>query len=179
MSLRSDLIKKLRKCSSQERISVAIELAKTGTDKGIRELIRMVEGRRRYLLSWYDLDDQLIGIEALGETRKKEALEYLEKVYTTLRKSHGIETVVAGGGSEPRDDNVYTISFEVYHYPLARPSLGESLSSKKLVSVSEEYYGNLSEDDWPSCVSAEAPKDKRAHQVFQKSIAGLRLSFEK
>lgn len=179
MSMISNLIKRLRKCSSQERRSVAIELAKTGNDNGIRELIRMIEGRRKYLLCWYNLDDQLIGVEALGETGKKEALEYLEKVYTTIRKSHGTETTVVAGGSEPRDDDVYTISFEIYHYPLARAGLGESLSYKKLVSVSEEYYGNLSEGDWPSCVSAEAPKDKRAHQVFQKSIAGLRLSLEK
>lgn len=72
-----DLVQRLRTCFAEERKAAAIELAKTETNEAVAELIRMAEGRRRYWLSWYTLDDQLIGVEALGESRSKNALEYL------------------------------------------------------------------------------------------------------
>jgi len=43
-------------------------------------LIRMAEGRRRKWLARYDPSDQLAGIDALGRTASREALNYLENL---------------------------------------------------------------------------------------------------
>ena len=48
----ADLVQRLRTCSAEERKAVAMELARTGTDEAVAELINMVEGRRRCWLSW-------------------------------------------------------------------------------------------------------------------------------
>ena len=72
--------KKLRTCSSKERKDVAMELAHTGTDYAVEELIRMVEGKRRHWLKWYSYGDVVLGIEALGETKNRGALDYLSSV---------------------------------------------------------------------------------------------------
>ena len=74
----ADLIQTLRTCSKDERRAIALELAHSGTDEAIAELIRMVNGERRRLLRWYNIDDSIAGIEALGESRSKRGLDYLK-----------------------------------------------------------------------------------------------------
>jgi len=77
-----NLVDRLRTCPIEQRGAIAIQLAELGTDKAIDELVRMVEGRRKYKIRFwggsYSYNDQLIGIEALGETGSKKALEYLK-----------------------------------------------------------------------------------------------------
>ena len=77
---------------------VALNLACTGTDEAVTELIRIANGgsytpeqwgrKHWYSLSesllsekrWeYNSHEQLVAIEALGETRSKRALDYLTK----------------------------------------------------------------------------------------------------
>jgi hypothetical protein len=79
-----DLIRKVRNCPPEERQAAALELARTGGEDGFAELIRMVEGRRRRWLSRYKLSDQLAATTALAVTGRKEALEYLERLYTPV-----------------------------------------------------------------------------------------------
>jgi uncharacterized caspase-like protein len=62
---------------NKEKESIAIELAYTSSNNSISELINMVEGKRKKYMEFYDFDDQLIGIKALGETGNIDALEYL------------------------------------------------------------------------------------------------------
>ena len=78
--MESDLVRRLRTCPAQERKDVALELAHTGTNRAVAELIRMTKGRRRHWFTWYNFDDALIGVEALGESRSKRGLEYLRKI---------------------------------------------------------------------------------------------------
>ena len=76
-----DLAYLLRTCSSNERESFAISLGQTGTNYAVGQLVRMARGRRRFWFNWFDYRDQLIGIQALGETRSERALEFLRKTY--------------------------------------------------------------------------------------------------
>ena len=84
-----NLIQRLRTCSAEERKTSAMELAKNGTDEAVRELVRMVGGKRRRWLSFYNFNEQKIGIEALGETRSKKALDYLKNLVSYEIKSLG------------------------------------------------------------------------------------------
>lgn len=170
----SSLVNTLRRCPAEERRAVALELARTGSSEAVSELIRMVEGRRRWWLSCYDAEDQLIGVEALGATGSAQALSYLERVYSTVVKADRSETVVTGGGSEPRDDDVYHIEYTVHTYPLARGTLAFLLAYETVISVDEEYYGELSPADWPSGVDRQPAEDRVAHQTFRQAIARLR-----
>jgi len=179
-----NLVRRLRTCSAEERPAVAMELARTGTDESVQELIRMVEGRHRKGLSWYNLDDQLTGVESLGETKSINALQYLQRAYSTTNVTEETESEVKSGGSDPRDDDVYTVYFEVHHFPLARRALAISLSYRTVKSVSEEYYGELEQDEVPhlSCLSPyskEEPEhelDERVHETFRTAIAKLESS---
>jgi len=52
-------------------------MARYPTDEGLAELLRMAKGGRRTGLTWYNLEDQLTAIDALGETGSEQALDYL------------------------------------------------------------------------------------------------------
>ena len=78
-------IEELRKSRTDLRRERALELAKTNSPERITELIRMVEARRKRLL-WYNLSDQKIGVEALGETGDDFARAYLQRVYGHVEK---------------------------------------------------------------------------------------------
>lgn len=74
------LIKALRTSKGEERKSFALKLAKTGTREAVWELIRMSDGGIKQGWHRYNLADQLLGIEALGETRSTTALSHLKKL---------------------------------------------------------------------------------------------------
>lgn len=152
-----------------------MELAQTGSNEAIAELIRMVEGRHRRRLSWYSPADQLVGVEALGETSNQNALDYLKKVYGTVRGSDEFDHHVGGGGSEPRDDDVWTIHFKVHTYPNAKGMLAGNLAYKTVVSVHEEERGEIPKKDWGRWVSYDyrCPEYHKAHKAFETSIAKL------
>ena len=99
-----DLIQKIRNCPKEEMKDLAIELGKTGTKESVDELIRIADGGkytpekitykekpwyslkrkeidRIELEKWeYSLHEQLIAIDALGETKSGVALEYLNNL---------------------------------------------------------------------------------------------------
>lgn len=111
-----DMIRELRTFPSQERRNIAISLGKLASDKAVIELKRMVDGERKRLLKWYDFEDQLIGVEALGETKRKDVLEYLRHMYTSLVSRKNISR------SFPGDDGLTDTSeetFNVHNYPNA------------------------------------------------------------
>ena len=124
------LVKQLRMCPENHRKVAALKLAQNGTDEGVMELIRMVEGRWRRWFFWYDYEDQLIGVEALGETGSEKALEYLRFVYRAESK-----TRIEGMAGMPMDKHEQFVGrleveyheMDVIEYPNARGSLRENL----------------------------------------------------
>lgn len=117
----NNLVKKLRKSSNEERRNIAIELAQSGTDEAIKELIRMIEGRRRHLMSWYKFDDQLLGIECLGMTTSREALEYLQKLLIEKIETRTIHWT-------DRQENEWDTEGHTITYPNARKKLRKLLN---------------------------------------------------
>jgi hypothetical protein len=88
----SDLIKRVRKCSDEEREELVAQMVRNGDNDAIKELIRMVESWFRDWFLMYNYKDQLLGIKYLGETRNPEALEFLKKLmvceYAEKRINH-------------------------------------------------------------------------------------------
>lgn len=125
----TDLLRRVRSSSLQERRTVALELAKTRSEETMAELKRMVQGRRRRGLKWYNYDDQLVGIEALGETGITEALEFLSRVYSsTLSPEYGESFCtypMQGSGDLPSYESV---SIDSFRFPWARRKLGRRLA---------------------------------------------------
>ena len=94
-----------------------MDLAQTGTEEAIKELIRMSDGgsrtspaygrRRWYSISetcltpaaYYNLDDQLTAVDALAETRLPQALEYLRSLIPTKQEVQEYEPGNYGGSS--------------------------------------------------------------------------------
>lgn len=166
------LIQKLRTCSSKERKAVAMELARTGTNETADELIRMVEGRRRYWLSWYNLDDQLIGVEALGETGRVEALEYLKHVYTPTID----EWETNYNPAHRQISYLATDRNESYTYTNARKELFKELNFYILENGDYDYSNNnLSLEQQ----RVEIFQTNNSHKIFRKSIQKLESTVQK
>lgn len=171
----ADLVKRLRTCSAGERRNIAMELAQTGTDEAVAELIRMVEGRHRRGLSWYELDDQLIGVEALGETgteRAERALSFLREVYTTsayLTLEH--ERVYYGGASTPECDIWAYVTYMHCTYPHARRQLSNILAYTEGMECEYEE-GTVFPENFVSKALGAYNRDK-AHAIFEKAIERL------
>lgn len=129
------LVKQLRTCPAEHRRFAALKLAENGTDEDVRELIRMVEGRRRSWFFWYDYEDQLTGVEALGDTGSRKALEYLKFVYQAEHR-----TEIEGMANVPMDKHeqymgrieVEYNEMQVVVYPNARGTLRESLDYRTI-----------------------------------------------
>jgi hypothetical protein len=168
-----ELVQKVRTCTPQERRNAAFELAATESEAAVKELIRMVEARSRGWLSHHDLQDQLIGVEALGKTGSLAALDYLRQVYESSRCFQQTKTEVMSEGSEPRDDNVYAIEFDVHVYPLARSDLAARLEYKHATAVTEQYYGAIEPESWPGCATVEDPEYIEVHLVFRRASSML------
>lgn len=115
----NDLVKKLRRaCSPECKKKAALEISKNDDKKSFQELYNMVNGARISFIPYqrYSLEDQLIGIEVLGESGRQEALDFLVNLYTPKITHHSlIEETVAGepdwDGVDPRP-RAYTISPE-------------------------------------------------------------------
>ena len=127
MRMRQQLVRQLRICSPADREKTAIHLARCGSDEAVGELIRMVEGKRKHGLRHYDYEDQLIAMRALGESGRKEALEYLERLYTPVKSTPlDISTRTAH-----REEGAYILAtHEKTHmdFPNARKELRERLA---------------------------------------------------
>lgn len=87
-----NLVEYLRRCQPEDRHDTAIAIAQTRSEEGFSELVRMVEGRQRRILRWYDYSDQLTGIEAMGESAMAQAYQYLKDLYTSKRITKHVST---------------------------------------------------------------------------------------
>jgi hypothetical protein len=118
-------------------------------ERRVKELIRMVEGRRRRGIKWYNLDDQLIGAAALGVTNHRVALDYLTKL--CIYKEIDSQT-----DSQGRKRRV------VCGYPNARGKLAKRLR----FTVIFFYDG----DGKPE---KRIERDREVHQVFITALKTL------
>jgi hypothetical protein len=135
MGIVDSLVKSVRTASAERRKSLAVELAQTRTSEGTAELRRMVERRYKGMLTWYSADDQLTGIEALGETARPDALEYLVHIYQpTVEHGYDPETypVRIQGDNPPYG----SAEIEVVRFPNAVRSLRNQLA----YHISTNYY---------------------------------------
>ena len=169
----SDLIQRLRTCGPEERKFAAIELARTGTDEAVAELKRMIEARRRRGLRWYDINDQLIGVEALSETNSPRALSYLREIYASQDKT--LESREHNDGLSLREIGK---KVEVF-YPNAKRELRRRLRYTVEVTHPHEIecgYAVLREGE---DIRAVRYKDQRTHDVLTSSIQKLESSLGK
>jgi hypothetical protein len=162
------LIKKLRTCPAEERRALALELASEGGKEAVSELIRMTEGRIRRGLRRYNFGDQLIGVEALGETGDKTALDYLTRIYNTTKKfTKSEDTLIYCGGSEPSGDIYGKEDTEIYIYPFARRRLATKLEYREITTdtIRSRFTGKREKN---------VQRYEKAHQTFTKAIENLR-----
>jgi len=79
------LLRALRSWNPWRRRRAACSLAIKGTPEAIAALIGMASGDKRSLFFSYNLQDQLVAVKCLGKTRRPEALEFLENVYSSVK----------------------------------------------------------------------------------------------
>lgn len=169
-------IRDMLSCSQDERQEIAADLAK---DRPLDELMNIVEtGVKRTLpASWtnlwqgekeyYDLEEQLLAVEALAETGSPKALSLLERIYTpTVTNEHK-----RIGNSGMYDD--YEV--EVNSYPDAGgPLQGELNYTRHLTEVRYGSFGSSEQPvDYgndPDCIA----RGIRAHRVIRAAIAKLK-----
>ena len=174
----ADLIRLLKSCSLEQRRDVAIRLAQTRTDEAVLELKNMVEGGvrertpRTYRTFWlkrpirYCSYDAEIGIEALGETGRKDVLDYLTHMYTPQimdedRESHPVQGIDV-------DHNYWKV--EVHRYPNA-----PTMSLGYEIDLTNSTWGH-EESNSPETIERErkeVPMRMRAHQIFRAAISKL------
>jgi hypothetical protein len=177
----ADLIQRLRTCSTEERSTVAMELAQTRSDDGVRELQNMVEGGvrdytdRTYRTFWlkipirYSVKDQYIGVEALGKTRRADVLDYLRRLYTPKVTTEGKESHVVQG-VDPIDDYW---KVEVYRYPNAPATLASALSYEvSLTTCSWSCESDIPQERIEQ-MRKDVPTKMKSHQIFREAIAKL------
>lgn len=172
-------IKQLRTSSPEERKDIALALGKISSDEAVFELKKMVEGKWRRFFKRYDFEDQLIGVEALGETGREDVLEYLKHIYTPFVFSR--ET----GSYFPGDDGLPDTSeetLEIHHYRNAPKMLADSLSYECLISSRTTYgshttninlipVNHINEQEIQRY--REGAIKNNTHQAFRKAIGKL------
>lgn len=177
-------IKKLRASSPEERKDIALALGKIASDKAVIELKKMVEGRWKRIFEWYNFEDQLIGVEALGETGRRDVLEYLNHIYTPFvfpRKT---------GSCFPGDDGLPDTSektLEIHHYRNAPKKLIDSLSYSFCVGSRTTYRSHTTNIDKIPVDHISEREIQRyreeafkrnEHQIFRKAIVNLEESIQ-
>lgn len=173
------LIKQLRISSPEERKGVALVLGKIASDEAVIELKRMVEGKWRKFCKRYSFEDQLIGIEVLGETKREDVLEYLKHIYTPIISRKKIGSFFPGddGLSDTTEDNL-----EVHHYRNAPKLLIVSLSYSYPISTRttfNSYTTDINKILWTYTKESEIQRYKEnvikndTHQAFRKAIGKL------
>ena len=142
-----DLVQRLRTCSTEERRAVAREVAQLGTDDAVSELKKMVESEIRDYTPrtlgtfWrklpinYSGDDIYLGIEALGETRSIDALDYLKGLIKVKQVEGKLYKICRG------DDLPCDFTFDVVRYPNAKGELAIALN----------YSGGVRQEGCSSC----------------------------
>lgn len=125
---------------------------------------------------YYELNDSLKAIEALGESGEPQALDFLKSLYTP-KISYESERYFVSGGSEPRDDDwKYLITTSVV-YPNTQGSLADALSyvvDTKDIYVDDDESGVDDYSDQLARGELSPPENNQAHIVIQTAIAKLR-----
>ena len=160
----STQIKLLRRCRPEDRKAAALALARTQRSVAVDELKRMAEGGHPYTK-----DDQLVAIEALGETRSRRALEYLSDLYQA--------TVSLESNQFPSPHSHYyyeTETREWNRYEKVKGALRDELDYSVTLSMSEGG-GNESPFDPAEVDSIRAVQIeyKKGHRVFRTAIEKL------
>lgn len=167
----SELIKMLNSRLSNERRQAAEELSRRKTTTSINALIAITNRTWRGLFRRCSLDAQLLGIEWLGESGTKEALEFLEHLYedkVTVERHE--ETWYYGV------DPVYGAwSIEFHSYPNAKGPLAKALRYEIRLSHSgwgEEFRAKSDVES----EREEILKQKVAHVVIRNAITKLKIT---
>ncbi len=155
---------------SSKRKRLAIRLAQTKPSvELVKELIRMVEGRVRFVggtwvTLWlnipipYSYRDQLTGIEALGKTGRMDALNYLKKLSGGLPS----ERYVYGNRCDPYTfDDVYRYSID---YPNAKRRLRRAMRTE-----SEVHTAAGSQED-------TIKYDSNVHDLIAEAVNTIELA---
>lgn len=181
--MQMDTSEKLRTCHPGDRKSVTLSLARDD-DEAISELINMAEGgvmnytQRtlgtlwRRIPRYYCLSDQILGIEALSESRSPKALDFLRHVYTPSVSTEDRSESFSQGGDTFEDH----WKVEVHKYPNAPLKLSEQL----------EFEVSLSRSDWTFETKIPEPEIEEArraileqnktHRLIRKAIEKLELA---
>ncbi len=170
----SELCKRLRTCAQSEREGVAIQSARSGGQDAVAELIRMVEAKKRSLFSRYDYEDQLTGVKALGETRSREALNYLQGLYTPTKD---VPVAAASQTSRREAGRAFIVTHEKVgaDYPNAKDELRRRLSHEIDIYYDIEYGGELRMPSRRKSRESDN-KDAQVHGVVQSAIRKLKAS---
>ncbi len=180
------LVRRLRSCPSDERRAVALALAATGGSAAIDELVRITSGgfhtyqKGTWHSLWqnvpdhYSLADQLIAVEALGETKSADVLAYLRNLYTPeIRRESRSES--SSNGSDSITDSWME---EVYCYPNATGNLARALMYT--IDLTTSSWGNESPNSAEHIEEERktVPEGMRAHHIVRAAIAKLESSSE-
>ena len=130
-------VKHLRTCPDLMRRIFALEHAKSEKEEVVDEFIRMVEGGRRRVFWRYNYDDQLTGVEALGEVVgekcSRKAFGYLNLVYNKKEVDY-VEKKFPICCDEGK------IRRKITRYPLVKGELGERLEWERVEADSFECF---------------------------------------
>ncbi len=119
----ADLIQRLRTCSAEERIAVAMGL----TDVDVEALIDLLDGTK------YATRDKLSVVDALGETHSVRALDYLKQLAVHTPPTSETEEGDYGGSSGDYGGKITmpTGSFSDADFPNAKGELKLILGSSR------------------------------------------------
>jgi hypothetical protein len=168
------LISRLRMSNSPEdRRSIAIELAQTGSDMAVLELIRMAECKVRkrshvscWFHSYYGGRDQLNAIQALGESGNEHALEYLERIYSAEKGEESTfeRATDSWFGDHAIYENVTEIPYKFPNSPINFRNLLDYMETKT------ECFGYNDETH---------TKNAQVHDTFINAINKLKSTLQK
>lgn len=180
-----NLIQRLRTCSLEDNPDIARELAQTGTDEAVKELIYIADGNKIYrningtlfssIVSFfkpqkYGLNEQLIAIDALGEIRNQKALDFLNELLVNEDASNLPETNFIGS-----NEHFYNGREFIYAKGELRKHLDTFVEYKgTIVQSATESSFYPDDDDHPDAFS-EA-KFKEGYQRIESAIEKLNLS---
>ena len=172
--IKADCAKKLRTCPKKDRRAVALQLARDNPYGIIEELIRMAERENRRWLRRYTLEDQLSAFEALGETGKQSAYDYIKEVYTpkiTKETHSGVRDIPDEDdtAAEPAGyyyESYYSIEY-IYNYLKIKGKLAYDLDYKIIDAYEESESG---EEEIRRHIDLF---DEQVHDVFKTALQKL------
>jgi hypothetical protein len=174
-----DLVQRLKTCSAQERKAAAMELSQAGTDESVHGLIEMADGDVRVYTprSWktlwlksavyYSLDDQLAGIEALGQTGNRKALDYLKNLAEETQYEDS-----CGTGMMQGSDFYPDYWFTHYDYPNAKGWLASCMS------IDGPTYGINGPDKGYDEKLRELKEENICHKTLNDAIHKLETALQ-